>query len=227
MSLLASKRKCQKLPDIKIVGDEFIGLGKVKDFAPYVAKIKATGADTIITGNWGNDLSLFVKAAREAGLKSDFYTYYGGGLGTPAALGAAAEGKVKQITEWHMNIPGTKLEEFAQAFKKKHKIEFYYGRVNVEMRMLAASINSAGSDDPKKVALAMEGMFLSTEIGDVEMRRDDHQLIQNLYISTFTKADGKNPKYDVEDTGLGFKTDVELQRKDTMLPTTCKMKRPA
>ena len=227
VSKAANEMLGKKRPDIKIVGDEFIGLGKVKDFAPYVSKIKATGADTIITGNWGNDLSLFVKAAREAGLKADFYTYYGGGLGTPAALGAAAEGKVKQITEWHMNIPGTKILEFAQAFKKKHKIEFYYGRVNVAMRMLAASINSAGSDDPKKVALAMEGMFLSTEIGDVEMRRDDHQLMQNLFISTFTKADGKNPKYDVEDTGFGFKTDVELQRKDTMLPTTCKMKRPA
>ena len=227
VSKAANEMLGKKRPDIKIVGDEFIGLGKVKDFAPYVSKIKATGADTIITGNWGNDLSLFVKAAREAGLKADFYTYYGGGLGTPAALGAAAEGKVKQITEWHMNIPGTKIEEFAQAFKKKHKIEFYYGRINVAMRMLAASINSAGSDDPKKVALAMEGMFLSTEIGDVEMRRDDHQLMQNLFISTFTKADGKNPKYDVEDTGFGFKTDVELQRKDTMLPTTCKMKRPA
>jgi branched-chain amino acid transport system substrate-binding protein len=217
----------KKRPDIKIVGDEFIPLGKVKDFAPYVAKIKAAGADTIITGNWGNDLSLFVKAAREAGLKSDFYTYYGGGLGTPAALGAAAEGKVKQITEWHMNIPGTKVEQFAQEFKKKHKIEFYYGRINNEMRMLAAAMNSAGSDDPKKVALAMEGMFLSTEIGDIEMRKDDHQMIQNLYISTFTKADGKSVKYDVEDTGFGFKTDVELQRKETALPTTCQMKRPA
>ena len=59
------------------------------------------------------------------------------------------------------------------------------------------------------------------------MRKDDHQMIQNLYISTFTKADGKNVKYDVEDTGFGFKTDIELPRKETMLPTTCKMKRPA
>ncbi len=93
--------------------------------------------------------------------------------------------------------------------------------------MLTAAMNSAGSDDPTKVALAMEGMFLSTEIGDIEMRKDDHQVMQNLYISTFTKADGKTVKYDLEDTRYGFKTDVELQRKDTALPTTCKMKRPA
>src|SRR6476659_4353487 len=113
VSKAANEMLKTKRPDIKIVGDEFIPLGKVKDFAPYVAKIKSAGADTIITGNWGNDLTLFVKAAREAGLKTDFYTYYGGGLGTPAALGAAADGKVKQITEWHMNIPGTKVEDFA------------------------------------------------------------------------------------------------------------------
>ena len=227
VSRAANEMLAKKRPDIKIVGDEFIGLGKVKDFAPYVAKIKATGADTVITGNWGNDLTLFVKAAREAGLKSDFYTYYGGGLGTPAALGASAEGKVKQITEWHVNIPNTPILPFAQEFKKRTKIDLYYGRVNVQMRMFAAALNSAGSDDPAKVAAALEGMFLSTEIGDVEMRKDDHQLLQNLYISTFTKVDGKNPKYDLEGTGFGFKTDVELQRKETALPTTCKMKRPA
>ena len=126
-----------------------------------------------------------------------------------------------------MNIPNTPILPFAQEFKKRTKIDLYYGRVNVQMRMFAAALNSAGSDDPAKVATALEGMFLSTEIGDVEMRKDDHQLLQNLYISTFTKVDGKNPKFDLEGTGFGFKTDVELPRKDTALPTTCKMKRPA
>jgi branched-chain amino acid transport system substrate-binding protein len=34
-------------PDISIVGDDLHPLAKVKDFAPYVAKIKASGADRI------------------------------------------------------------------------------------------------------------------------------------------------------------------------------------
>src|SRR5436190_8603209 len=67
-----------KRPDVKIVGDELHPLAKVKDFAPYVAKIQASGADSVITGNWGSDLQLLVKAAKDANLKADFYTYYAG-----------------------------------------------------------------------------------------------------------------------------------------------------
>lgn len=51
--LLAKRR-----PDIRIVGDELIPLLKVKDFAPYAAKIKASGADTVLTGNWGPEFDL-------------------------------------------------------------------------------------------------------------------------------------------------------------------------
>jgi branched-chain amino acid transport system substrate-binding protein len=44
----------EKRPDIEIVGDELHPLLKITDFAPYVAKIKASGADTVVTGNWGS-----------------------------------------------------------------------------------------------------------------------------------------------------------------------------
>ncbi len=76
----------ERRPDIAIVADEFIPAGRVKDFAPYIAKIRASGADAVITGNWGNDLTLLVKAAREQGLDTHFYTFYGNSLGAPAAL---------------------------------------------------------------------------------------------------------------------------------------------
>ena len=55
-SVRTAARRCwQKRPDIEIVGDELHPLLKVTDFSPYVAKIKASGADTVITGNWGQD----------------------------------------------------------------------------------------------------------------------------------------------------------------------------
>ena len=38
---------------MKVVGDELIPLGKVKDFSPYITKIKASGAQALLTGNWG------------------------------------------------------------------------------------------------------------------------------------------------------------------------------
>jgi len=84
----AQKMLAEKRPDIKIVGDELHPLQKVQDFSPYVAKIKAAGTDTVITGNWSNDMLLLIKAAKDAGLKVGWYTYYGGGGGGPPPRGA-------------------------------------------------------------------------------------------------------------------------------------------
>ncbi len=221
-AMLASKR-----PDIKIVGEDLHPIGRTKDFSPYVAKIKAAGADTVITGNWGNDLSLLIKAAKDAGLKARFYTYYAGGLGTPAAMGAAGEGQVLQLTEWHMNVQPNKVEKFALDFNKKYPgIEFYYLRVNTMVEMVAKAMNDAKSVDPIKVARQLEDMRLEAGNGEVWMRKSDHQMIQPLYISIFAKQDGKAVKHDLEHTGYGFKTLASISARDSQLPTSCIMERP-
>ena len=56
MSDDAKKMLAAKRPDIEIVGDELHPLQKITDFSPYIAKIKASGADSVITGNWGAGL---------------------------------------------------------------------------------------------------------------------------------------------------------------------------
>jgi branched-chain amino acid transport system substrate-binding protein len=168
MAKFAKEMLAKKRPDIKIVGEDLHPLGKVKDFAPYIAKIKAAGVDTVITGNWGNDLSLLIKAAKDAGLKSRFYTYYAGGLGTPQAMGAAGENQVLQLTEWHMNVPTKDTEKFALDFNKKYPgIWFYYLRVNNMVQMVAQAMNTAKSTDPKAVALALEDMRFKVDTGEV------------------------------------------------------------
>ena len=237
VSRAAKEYLARKRPDIKIAGDDLHPLGQVRDFAPYVAKIKATGADTVITGNWGTDMTLLIKAAKDAGLNVDFYTYYAGGLSTPTAMGEAAAGKVKQITEWHANITPNKTEKFANDFEKKYKIDFYYLRVNTMMYMVADAIKKAASTEPLKVAYALEGMKFMGDTGEVEMRASDHQIINPMYISTIVKAANKGDKpqpggdksvkYDQEDTGLGFKTDARLESYVVAQPTSCQMKRPA
>ncbi len=87
----------RKRPDIAIVGDDLHPLGKVKDFSPYIAKIRASGADSVITGNWGNDLVLLVKAAREQGLTLDWYTYHAGSPGMLTSLSEAALGHINDV----------------------------------------------------------------------------------------------------------------------------------
>ena len=226
----AREMLARKRPDIEIVGDDLHPLGKVTDFSPYVAKMKQAGADTVITGNWGQDMSLLIKAAKDAGLSANFYTYYAGGLGALPAMGESAIGNVKQITEWHENISPNPLEKWAQDFEKKYKADFYYLRVRTAMLMLAEAAKKAKSIEPKAVAYALEGMRFDTPTGEVEMRKQDHQLIQPLYLSTVykqaSKGGPKEVKYDIENTGLGFKTDAKLDAFTSAQFTSCNMTRP-
>jgi branched-chain amino acid transport system substrate-binding protein len=224
----------EKCPDIEIVGDTFIPLFKVKDFSPYITMIQATGAQAIITGNWGADMSLLVKAAKDAGLDAQFYTFYGGGLGAPAAIGEAGIGRVVSVTEWHLDLNqeenNKEDEAFFLGYQKKYsdggKTPYYYGRIRTEMDMLAAAINKAGSTNPKDIAYALEGMEYETPYGKVLMRAEDHQLIQPLYLSVYAKAGEGTVKYDSENSGVGFKTLKRIEAEATTLPTTCQMKRP-
>jgi branched-chain amino acid transport system substrate-binding protein len=216
----------KKRPDIAIVGDDLHPTGKVKDFTPYVTKIKASGAGAVITGNWGNDLSLLVKAAKDVGLTATFYTYYAGSIGTPTAMGAAGAGHVAQVSEWHPNLEGNKAEAFVNEYNKKNSHEFWYLRVKNEMEMLANAIDRAKSADPIKVALALEGMHYQADAGEVWMRKEDHQLIQPMVLSIFEKAGQPGVKYQTEKTGYGFKTLTVVSARDLEVTTTCQMTRP-
>jgi branched-chain amino acid transport system substrate-binding protein len=219
----------KKRPDVQIVGDDLHPLGKIKDFAPYVAKIKASGADTVVTGNWGADLSLLVKAGKDAGLKVDYYTYYAGIAGGPTAIGEAGDGHVKQISHWHSNVGDAKSDALVQAYRKRYpesKDDFVWLASRNVIEMLARAMEAAKSTDPLKVALALEGMKFTTFTGEVSMRADNHQLLQPMYISTFTKAGTPGVKYDMERTGLGFRSEGRVEAKETVMPTTCKMQRP-
>jgi len=219
-AMLAAKR-----PDIEIVGDDLHPLGKVKDFAPYVAKIKSSGADSVITGNWGNDLALLVKAGKEAGLKADYYTYYTGAAGAVTAFGEAGAGHVKQVTSWHSNIGGKQAGDHNTEYRARFpevKDDLYYSSIRESINALALAIEKAKSADPAKVALALENLKFEDDSGEVTIRADNHQLVQPLYISTLVKANGKDVKFDVEKTGLGFRTDARVEGKDTVMATTCK-----
>ncbi len=221
----AREMLAQKRPDIQIVGDDLHPFGKVKDFAPYVAKIKASGADTVITGNWSNDLALLLKTSRDANLKVTYYTLLAFLGGTPGTYGAAGEG-VRTLMGWHPNLENNKLEKYTNDFKAKYKEDWIYIAINREVEMLAKAIDTANSADPLKVAQALEGMRYQSAAGEAWMRGDDHQLMVPLYIAAFTKAGIAGVKYDAENTGFGWKTEAFIDAKSTVLPNTCKMERP-
>ncbi|NEX62874.1 branched-chain amino acid ABC transporter substrate-binding protein [Noviherbaspirillum galbum] len=216
----------RKRPDIQIVGDDLHPIGQVKDFSPYVAKIKASGADTVITGNWGADLALLIKAAKDADLKANFYTYYGSTTGVPTAMGAAGADRVKYVGYWNVNNEKFVGKDIVEGFKKKYNDDYYAMATYTGIHMLSKAFKEAKSTDPVKVASALEGMKDTSLNGDVEMRKSDHQLQQPLYIATWVKVNGKDVKFDQENTGYGWKTDVKLDTFVATQPTSCQMKRP-
>ncbi len=226
ISRAAREMLAKKRPDIAIVGDDLHPMGKVKDFAPYVSKIKAAGAQAVITGNWGPDLSLLVKAGKDAGLNVTYYTLNAHNTGIPVTIGEAGTDHVRQVFTWHANVADNRIEKFANDYRKRYSEDFFYNTAKTELEMLAKAMDQAGSADPLKVARALEGMKYQSDTGEVWMRRDDHQLMQPIYLATFTRAGGSAVRYDAEGTGFGWRTDVRVEPADTVLPTTCRMERP-
>jgi branched-chain amino acid transport system substrate-binding protein len=215
----------KKRPDIQIVGEDLHPLAQVRDFAPYIAKIKASGADSVITGNWGSDLSLLIKAANEGGYNGKFFTFYTGVSGTPSALGSGGAGRVYQVAYSHYNM-GPPMQEYMKEFHQKFDDDFYTGSVIHAFELLGAAMAKAKSTDPVKVAAALEGLKVKSFNGEVEMRKADHQLQQPLYISVWQKADAKN-SYKPEKTDMTLAPVKEYPASVASTPTSCQMKRPS
>jgi branched-chain amino acid transport system substrate-binding protein len=214
----------RKRPDVQIAGEDLHPLGQVKDFAPYVAKIKQSGADTLVSGNWGQDLTLLVKAMNDAGLKIPLYAYYPAVSGTPTALAASGGTEVYQISYAHSNYTG-ELGAITDAYQKKFGDDFYTFSIYNGIKMLSAAMEKAKSVDPVKVAAALSGLKFDGFNGESEMRKLDHQMQQGLYISKWQKTDAKN-KYSVEKTGYTFAPVKYIESYVASTPTSCDMKRP-
>ena len=221
----AKETLARKRPDIQIVGEDLHPLAQTRDFAPYIAKIKASGADTVITGNWGSDLSLLIKAANEGGYNGKFFTYYAGVTGTPTALGTNGAGRVYQIAYNHYNMGG-QMQKWQDEFKKKYNDDFYTGSTIRIFETLGAAMAKAKSTDPVKVAAALEGIRVQSINGEVEMRKTDHQLQQPLYMTVWDKASAKYP-YSPENTGMTLVPLKEYPNYVSSTPTSCQMKRPS
>ncbi len=221
--MLAAKR-----PDIKIVGNELHPIGKVKDFSPYIQKIIASGADAVITGNWGADMVNLAKAANDGGLKVPFYTYYAASDGITAAIGAAGIDRIRLVHETHPGNPNAPkaLGDYIVGYRKLHpKNDVNQPRINTALNMLALAIKKAGTTDVDKVAATLEGLEFTTLGGDqVIMRRADHQLQMPIYISVHTD---KNIVHDLDASGFGLSLESKVERDKATQPTTCKMERPS
>ena len=218
----ATKMRKEKRPDIEIVGQDFHPLAKVKDFTPYVSKIQSSGADAVITGNWGQDITLLVKAAADYGLDMPFLTYYGAMAGVVTQVGEAGVDRIYQVNEYYGDFDKPEMAEQQVAMYEETGWDYYWLRLTTMLDMIDKAAEKAGSTDPVKVAFAMEDMTLETTTGEVLMRKSDHQMQLPLFISVLKD----DMEYGAEGTDFNFHKIAEISREDVSLPTTCKMRRP-
>ncbi|MFN3401302.1 MAG: branched-chain amino acid ABC transporter substrate-binding protein [Ferrovibrio sp.] len=215
-------------PDIEIVGDELHPLAKINDFSPYVAKIKASNADSVITGNWGSDLALLLKSAADANLQTGWYTYYASGIGSPTAVRQTGLAhRVFAVIEGHSNMPQFNVNGGSDSldadYRARYGGSFNVPRARLLMDMLHDAVVKAKSAEPKALAAALSGASRTTMYGGTAtMRAADHQVLQDLYVTSFGPLDG-SMKFDEEKTGWGWKTAGMVQAVETALPTSCRM----
>ncbi|SDM77673.1 amino acid/amide ABC transporter substrate-binding protein, HAAT family [Oryzisolibacter propanilivorax] len=229
--LREAKRQLAALrPDVAIVGEELHPVGRVKDFAPYAVKIKASGAQAVITGNWGNDLTLLVKAAREVGYEGMFYTFYGNALGAPAALGDAGVGKVVAVADWLPNVPTAGSEAFYRAFRARFpdpRDDYVHMRMQLMVEALAQAFERAASLDTVAVARALETADVTLSGQSGRMRAEDHQFQQSLVVGVMDRVGAPGVQFDVEGSGYGFRVVRQIAADQARMPTSCRMARPS
>lgn len=221
----ARERIKAQRPDVQIVGDELIPLAQVRDFAPHVARIKASGADTVITGNWGTDLSLLAKASVDGGYAGRFITFYGGMAGTPQAFGASGLGRVYVVSATHNNMGGM-ADLLFQRFKREYKEDMQSFQVIYSLMLINEGILKAHSTDPVKVAAAMEGLTFQGFNGDMQVRRQDHQTQQAMFLLVMGKSSVKYPN-GLEGTDYTMIPEKRYDAHVASTPTSCQMARPS
>jgi branched-chain amino acid transport system substrate-binding protein len=208
---------------------------RIKDFAPYMAKIKASGAQAVITGNFSADLTLLVKAAKEAGFEGKFYTFYGNALGAPAAVGEAGVGRVLAVADWLPNVQTKGSEAFYKSFRARFpqpEDDYVHMRMQLMVDALAQALDASGRTakpgaalDVAVVAQALERAQVSLGGQTGSMRSADHQFQQPLVVGLMERQGAPGVQFDVEGSGYGFKVVKTLSAQAAALPHTCAMQR--
>ena len=221
ISLLAEKR-----PDIEIVGNEFHPIGQVKDFTPYVTKIVSSGADAVITGNFGADMVSLAKSIIDSGLDIPIYTFYAAYDGITATLGADGKNKIHLIHNETSNpIPTERRKDYMRAYKAANpNKDVTQPRLVNALQMIVQAMEQTQSTDPYDIALALEDMrFITLSDEEIWMRGDDHQIFQSLHLSVQTDEE---IEFDADNSGFGLFSFFHVPAEETIVETSCQMRRP-
>ena len=216
----------EKRPDIEIVGNEFHPIGQVKDFTPYVTKIVSSGADAVVTGNFGADMVSLARSIIDSGLDIPIYTFYAAYDGITATLGESGKNKIRLIHNGVANpLPTEARKQLNRDFKIENpNYDITQPRIVNALQMVVTAMEETQSTDPYDIALALEDMRFTTIGGEeIWMRGQDHQIFQKLSISVHTD---EGVEFDADNSGFGLVTEYQVPLEETVVESSCQMRRP-
>lgn len=187
----------------EVVGSDLHGFGRVQDFAPYVAKMRASNATTVLTTDWATDLLLLAKAISEGGLKASIGSTY---LDYPGTIGSLGD---RAVGEYVANTYNAELEkpELVEDYKAKvgHYPLYHSELHTVSMFMFLENAlrkvsKKDAAVDVKALAYQLENTSVQDGMGVTSMRKGDHQAIIPIIVSRVQAG----VKYPADGTKYGF-----------------------
>jgi branched-chain amino acid transport system substrate-binding protein len=212
----------------RIVGEEYHPLQTVRDFGPYIAKIMASGAEVVITSDWGQDLRLLLQDGASLGWQTTVGGFF---LNDPTLLASAGRAAIGHATamEYLVTVDTPENEEFLRAWGARYPDapllyrypDFGSARSYYAATWLAEVIARAGSVETRALIRAWEGSRLRTAWGEVEMRAGDHQMLTPGYVAEIVAPDHIPPgarSFGAQFPGIGPAT--RIPKEDLTIPLT-------
>ena len=186
-------------PDWQLVGEDYHPIG-AKDLAPYISKIIASGAEVVITANWGSDLQVLLKQGASLGLKSKVASH---SLADPVALSAIGDAAIGHIVVevYVMTEETPQNQAFIERWKKRNMDPenpypaWLIGKSYQAFMFMAEAIKKAKSTKPEDVIKAWEGMSYDALVGRMVMRPCDHQVVSPVSIAEVLPGPGRYYKF--------------------------------
>ena len=201
-------------PEAELVGEDYHKLF-LTDFAPYLTKIKASGAEAIYTGDWIPDAANLLKQARQMGITLPIANIF---LDEPNMLhevGVEGTKGLLNISQYAAENPSFKTPGEIKAYKAwndlwktkwatpfntplfKHPVG-NIGSYIQQTYWLMSVIERAGSTDPEKIIKTWEGDAYRLSNGKVmTMRASDHKVIQNLHAIEYVPPQEQKDSFNI------------------------------
>lgn len=186
-------KNLQKLkPEVVLLGESWWKVGE-PDFTPYISAILPAKPDFLIVATGGRDCVPFLKAAKSNALREQLPFVMHTAADSGKSLGLESPEEVVTTDNYYAYYPKTPanlefVKEFSDRYKREPNAGALYGYLAAHF--IQKAFEKAGKVDTEKLIDALEGLTVSSPVGDTTLRAFDHQVVLPMFTGVTKKAEG-------------------------------------